>query len=45
MNGKVALVTGSFMGIGLACAEAFAQAGTQVIKVDLRKLDEQAPHW
>ena len=26
-NGKVALVTGSAMGIGLACAEAFAKAG------------------
>lgn len=26
-SGKVALVTGSAMGIGLACAEAFAKAG------------------
>lgn len=27
MEEKVALVTGSAMGIGLACAEAFAKAG------------------
>ena len=27
---KVALVTGSAMGIGLACAEAFAKAGVEL---------------
>lgn len=40
MNGKVALVTGSAMGIGLACAEAFAQAGAQVIMSDIRNPEE-----
>lgn len=42
MNGKVALVTGSAMGIGLACAETFAQAGAQVIMADIRKPEKQA---
>lgn len=42
MNGKVALVTGSAMGIGLACAEAFALAGAQVIMSDIRNPEEQA---
>lgn len=42
MEGKVALVTGSAMGIGLACAEAFAYAGATVIMADIQKPDEPA---
>jgi NAD(P)-dependent dehydrogenase (short-subunit alcohol dehydrogenase family) len=34
MNGKVALVTGAGSGIGLATAEAFAQAGASVVLAD-----------
>lgn len=41
-EGKVALVTGSAMGIGLACAEAFAHAGAMVIMADINTPDEQA---
>lgn len=41
-QGKVALVTGSAMGIGLACAEAFAQAGAVTVLADIRKPQEQA---
>ncbi|MCD7901653.1 MAG: SDR family oxidoreductase [Bacteroides sp.] len=41
-EGKVTLVTGSAMGIGLACAEAFARAGATVIMADIQKPDEQA---
>lgn len=32
---KIALVTGSAMGIGLACAEGFARAGARVIMADI----------
>jgi NAD(P)-dependent dehydrogenase (short-subunit alcohol dehydrogenase family) len=45
-EGKVALVTGAASGMGLATAEAFAEAGAAVALVDLneaavRKLAEQ----
>lgn len=42
MEGKVALVTGSAMGIGLASAEAFAHAGATVIMADIQEPAEQA---
>lgn len=42
MEGKVALVTGSRMGIGLACAEAFAEAGAIVVMADINEPKEQA---
>lgn len=42
MAGQVALVTGSAMGIGLACAEAFARAGATVIMADIKEPAEQA---
>lgn len=42
MEGKVALVTGSAMGIGLACAEAFAEAGATVVMADIHEPKEQA---
>lgn len=42
MNGKVALVTGSAMGIGLACAEAFAKAGYITVLADIKEATEQA---
>ena len=41
-SGKVALVTGSAMGIGLACAEAFAKAGYVTILADIKEPAEQA---
>ena len=41
-SGKVALVTGSATGIGLACAEAFAKAGYTTVLADIRKPAEQA---
>lgn len=34
-RGKVAIVTGSAAGIGFACAEALAEAGAQVVGIDL----------
>lgn len=39
---KVALVTGSAMGIGLACAKAFAQAGYTTVLADIKEPSEQA---
>lgn len=41
-NGKVALVTGSAMGIGLACAEAFAKAGYITVLADIKEPTVQA---
>ena len=41
-EGKVAMVTGSAMGIGLACAKAFAHEGATVVMVDIQKPDQQA---
>lgn len=41
MEEKVALVTGSAMGIGLACAEAFAKAGYITVLADIREPREQ----
>ena len=41
-NGKVALVTGSAMGIGLACAEAFAKAGYITVLTDIKEPTVQA---
>ncbi|NDV68146.1 SDR family NAD(P)-dependent oxidoreductase [Dysgonomonas sp. 25] len=42
MEKKIVMVTGSAMGIGLACAEAFAHAGATVVMADIQKPDEQA---
>lgn len=42
MQGKIVLVTGAAMGIGLACAETFARAGATVVMADIAKPDEQA---
>lgn len=39
---KVALVMGSAMGIGLACAKAFAQAGYTTVLADIKEPSEQA---
>lgn len=39
---KVALVTGSAMGIGLACAEAFCKAGYVTVLADIKEPVEQA---
>lgn len=41
---KVALVTGSAMGIGLACAEAFAKAGYITVLADIREPREQVEY-
>lgn len=42
MEKKIVMVTGSAMGIGLACTEAFAHAGATVVMADIQKPDEQA---
>ena len=44
MEEKVALVTGSAMGIGLACAEAFAKAGYITVLADIREPGERIKH-
>ena len=41
MQGKVAMVTGAAMGIGLACAKAFAQAGATVVMVDIQSAERE----
>lgn len=41
-SGKVALVTGAARGIGLATAQAFAQAGASVVLADLSEEVEEA---
>jgi len=42
MEGKVAMVTGSAMGIGLACAQAFAYAGATVVMADIHSAETKA---
>ncbi len=42
MEKRIVMVTGSGMGIGLACAEAFAREGATVIMADIQKPEEQA---
>ncbi len=42
MKDKIVLVTGAAMGIGLACAKAFAEKGATVVMADIAKADEQA---
>ena len=42
MEGKVALITGAAMGIGVACAERFARAGAMTILADIRFPEKQA---
>ena len=42
MQDKIVLVTGSAMGIGLGCAQAFAEQGATVILADIADAGEQA---
>lgn len=42
MKGKVALITGAAMGLGLACAERFARAGATTILADIQFPEQQA---
>ena len=41
-TGKVALVTGAAAGMGLAAAQAFADAGAAVVMADLAKIRSAA---
>ena len=45
MEEKVALVTDSATGIGLACAQAFAKAGYITVLADINEPEEQAKVW
>ncbi|HST52995.1 MAG TPA: SDR family oxidoreductase [Pyrinomonadaceae bacterium] len=47
LEGKLALVTGATLGIGLAVAEEFLSMGATVLAVarDARRLDEQVESW
>ena len=42
MQGKVALITGAVMGLGLACAERFARGGATTILADIQFPEKQA---
>lgn len=42
MKGKVALITGAAMGLGLPCAERFARAGATTILADIQFPEQQA---
>ena len=42
MKGKVALITGAAMGLGLACAERFARAGATTVLADIQFPEKQA---
>lgn len=42
MNGKVVVITGAAMGLGLACAEAFARSGAMTIMADIDFPEQQA---
>ena len=39
MKNRVAMITGTAAGIGLACVEAFVKAGATTILVDIHKPD------
>ena len=39
VQGKIAVVTGAYRGIGRACAEALAREGAQVVAVDIQPSD------
>lgn len=41
MKGKVALITGAAMGLGLVCAERFARAGATTILADIQFPEKQ----